>query len=334
METLPDFRLLRPRSVADALNARAASSGARFLAGGTDLLANMRHGLVGADTLIDLGAVAELKELRADAAGLRIGAGVTLETLGAHSVVQRDYSALAEAALSIAGPTHRAVGTVGGNLCLDTRCRFYNQSASWRAGNDFCMKKEGDACRVAKSATRCYAAFSGDLAPALMVLGAVAEIAGPQGRREMPLAENYADDGIAWLTLAPEELLVAVRVPAAGLKSGYGKIRVRAALDFPLAGVAVALTQKEGCLDLLRIAVTGTDSRPILIAGLDALCGTTPDQAEARLDKLMRKQIGPMETTVTSASYRRRVVPVLARRLLRRLVGVAQRSLCAADSEI
>lgn len=319
MELLPDFRLLRPQSVADALSARAASAGARFLAGGTDLLANMRRGLVEADTLIDLGAVAELKELRADAAELRIGAGVTLEAIAAHPAVQRDYPALAQAALGIAGPTHRAAGTVGGNLCLDTRCRFYNQSASWRAGNDFCLKKDGDACRVAKKSTRCYAAFSGDLAPALMVLGAVAEIAGPQGRREMPLAENYADDGIVWLTLAPEELLVAVRVPAAGLKSGYEKVRVRAALDFPLAGMAVALTRKEGGIDLLRIAVTGTDSRPVLIAGLDALRGMTPDQAEAQLDKLMRKQIGPMETAQTSASYRRRVVPVLAKRLMRRL---------------
>ena len=320
MELLPDFRLLRPQSVADALSARAASAGARFLAGGTDLLANMRRGLVDADILIDLGAVAELKALTFDAAGLRIGAGVTLEALAAHPDVRRDYPALAQAALGIAGPTHRAVGTVGGNLCLDTRCRFYNQSASWRAGNDFCMKKDGDACRVAKKSARCYAAFSGDLAPALMVLGAVAEIAGPQGRREQPLADNYADDGIAYLALAPEELLVAVRVPAtAGLRSGYEKIRVRAALDFPLAGVSVALTFKEGRIDTLRIAVTGTDSRPILISGLDALHGLSPEEAEAQIEKLMRKQIGPMETALASASYRRRVAPALAKRLMRRL---------------
>jgi len=321
METLPDFRLLRPNSVNEAVTARAASEGARFLAGGTDLLTNMRRGLVTAQTLIDLGAIGELRELAVAATGLTIGAGVTLETLAGPPGVASEYAALAEAALAIAGPTHRAVGTIGGNLCLDTRCRFYNQSEPWRAGNDYCMKIAGDVCRVAPKADRCYAAFSGDLAPALMVLGAVAEIAGPAGRRQMPLAEIYADDGIAYLSLAPEELLVSVRVPASnGLRSGYDKVRVRGAVDFPLAGVAVALKCDGGKLSNLAIAVTGTDSRPLLITGLGGLQGVASED-QALIEKLLRKQVGPMETAITPAPYRRRAVPVLARRLIQRLLA-------------
>jgi 4-hydroxybenzoyl-CoA reductase subunit beta len=320
MELLSQFKLLRPQSVADAVAARAAHSGARFLAGGTDLLPNMRRGLLQPDTLIDLGGVAELRGVTKDGKMLRIGAGTTLEQLAAHPLLSQ-YPALAEAALSIAGPTHRAVGTVGGNLCLDTRCQFYNQSDAWREANNFCMKLAGDTCRVAPKSDRCYAAFSGDLAPALMVYGAVAEIAGPSGLRHSPLAEIYADDGIAYLTLAPDEMLVAVRLPAASnLVSGYQKIRVRGALDFPLIGVAVALHHANGQLLDLRVAATGADSRPLLVNGLDALCGIAVGDALAQLDKLLRKQVGPMETTLTPAAYRRRVLPVLARRLIKRLI--------------
>lgn len=327
MELLSQFTLLRPNSVAEAIAARAAKSGARFLAGGTDLLANMRRGLVQPEVLIDLGGIAELRGITYDAhdgQALRIGAGTTLEQLATDPLLH-DYPALVEAALAIAGPTHRAVGTVGGNLCLDTRCQFYNQSDSWREANNFCMKLAGDTCRVAPKSDRCYAAFSGDLAPALMVHGAVAEIAGPSGVRYSPLAEIYADDGIAYLTLAPEEMLVALRVPPIagllGLRSGYQKIRVRGALDFPLAGVAVALRLENNQLLELRVAVTGADSRPLLINGLEALCGIALDDALAQLDKLLRKQVGPMETSITPAAYRRRVVPVLARRVIGRLIA-------------
>lgn len=321
MELLPNFNLVRPRSIAEAVAARAGAGEIRFLAGGTDLMAALRRGLMSADTLIDLGAVTELQGITEDAQGVRIGAGTTLEVLAENALVARVYPAVAEAALSIAGPTHRAAGTVGGNLCLDTRCQFYNQSDTWRTANNFCMKLAGDVCRVAPKSSRCYAAFSGDLAPALMVHGAIVEIAGPNGTRHSPLAEIYVDDGIVYLTLAPGELLVAVRLPAPkGLCSGYQKIRTRGAIDFPLAGVAVALRCEHGQMRDLCIATTGADSRPLMIEGLDELCGIPLDEALARLDKLMRKQVGPMETTLTPAAYRRRVMPVLARRLINRLL--------------
>lgn len=322
MELLPNFNLLRPRSIADAIASRAGNGEIRFLAGGTDLLPALRRGLMQANTVIDLSDVAELRGIAIDGQSVRIGASATIEELATNPVMLRDYPAVAAAALAIAGPTHRAVGTVGGNLCLDTRCMYYNQSESWRTANNFCMKLMGDTCRVAPKSDRCYAAYSGDLAPALMVHGAVAEIAGPGGLRHAPLAEVFTDDGIAYLTLAPGELLVAVRLPAAdGWLSGYEKIRTRGAIDFPLVGVAVALRHDGGKLRDLRIATTGTDSRPLLINGLDELCVLPLAEALVRLDKLMRKQVGPMETTVAPATYRRRVVPVLARRLIQRLLA-------------
>lgn len=323
MEALPAFDLLRPASLNAAVVAVTGLRPVRFIAGGTDLLANLRRGLVAAEVLVDLTGVAELQGIEALAGGLRIGAAVSLEALAAHPVVRGSYPVLAQAALSIAGPTHRACGTVGGNLCLDTRCRFYNQGEAWRDANHYCMKIAGDACRVAPKADRCYAAYSGDLAPALMVLDATAEIAGPRGVREVPLPALFKDDGQAHLALAHDELLVAVRVPAAqGLRSGYEKLRIRAAVDFALAGVAVALRVQDRKITQLAVAITGTDSRPLRVEGLDGAWQATPED-EARLAKLVRKQIGPMETTLTAAAYRRRAVPVLARRLVQRLAAVA-----------
>lgn len=320
MEALPEFHLLRPESVAYAVALRAVEPRSRFFAGGTDLLANLRSGLVQAVTLIDLGGIAELKRLEADVRGLTVGAGVTLQALARHPLVARDYPALAQAAASVAGPTHRAVATVGGNLCLDTRCRFYNQSESWRAGNDYCLKLGGDTCRVALKAERCYAAYSGDLAPALMVHGASAEIEGPAGRRVSALADIYVDEGRAYLRLAPEELLVSVTVPPpAGLRSGYEKVRIRGAIDFPLAGVAVALRREGDALAALRIATTATESRPVLVTGLEELSGKSVEYALARLERLLRRQLGMMETHLTPAAYRRRATLVLARRLIERL---------------
>jgi 4-hydroxybenzoyl-CoA reductase subunit beta len=322
MELLPNFNLVRPRSIAEAVAARAAKGEIRFLAGGTDLLPALRRGLMQATTVVDLSEVAELRGITVDSKGVRIGAGTSIEEVASHAQIGRDYPAVAQAALSIAGPTHRAVGTVGGNLCLDTRCQYYNQSEPWRTANNFCMKLVGDVCRVAPKADRCYAAYSGDLAPALMVHGAIVEIAGPGGLRETPLTDVFADDGIVYLTLAPGELLVAVRLPAAdGWRSGYEKIRTRGAIDFPLVGLALALRVEGGKLRDLRIATTGSDSRPLPITGLAELCELPLEEALTRLDKLVRKQVGPMETTVTPAAYRRRVVPVLARRLIHRLMA-------------
>jgi 4-hydroxybenzoyl-CoA reductase subunit beta len=221
----------------------------------------------------------------------------------------------------VAAASHREVATLGGNLCLDTRCLYYNQSEWWRSANSYCLKHRGDVCHVAPSGKHCFAAFSGDLAPAVMVLGGTVEIAGPDGGRTVPLGEIYEDDGAAHLRLAEDEILTAVHLPAAPRwRSGYGKARVRAAIDFPLAGAAIALHTEGRVLEDLRVALTGTNSCPILIAGTDRLVGeAVGEEVVEKLAAMLPKQIQPMSSTFTPPGYRRRVVANLVRSLFRRL---------------
>ncbi len=332
METLSDFELLCPRTISDLVAARARNPDARLLAGGTDLLVNMRRGILAPATLIDLRAIPELHELRADADGMVIGACITLDELARHPGVVEHFAVVAQAAASIAGPTHRAMGTVGGNLCLDTRCIFYNQSHWWRAANNHCLKTTGTVCHVAPGSRGvCFATFSGDLAPALMSLAAEVDLVGPDGQRTLPLPSLYCGyarhdaaaegDGKHYLLLAPGEFLARVRVRAeAGLRSGYDKVRVRRSIEFPVAGVAVALRRRGNALDTLRVAITGTNPRPVLLEGTQALTGGELGPAVyAGLDRLVRDQVMAMKTTFTPGHYRRRVAGVLARRLLTRL---------------
>ena len=323
MDRVLAFELQRPASVGQAL-ALLAAPGARILAGGTDLLPKLRRGLDRPTMLVDLGGVAGLDAIASDGAMLLIGAGVTLARLVESPGLAAGHAAIVEAAREVAAPAHRNAATVGGNLCLDTRCVFYNQSEWWRAANHYCLKLGGDTCHVAPQGARCHAAFSGDLAPALIVLGAEVELATVHGTRRLPLAELYRDDGAAHLTLGPGELLVRVLVPrtAADGVSGYRKTRVRGAIDFPLAGVALALAMDHEHIARLAVALTGTNSHPLLLDGTDALVGrAVDDTALALLGKLVAKQVSPMRSTVTPPNYRRQVASVLAQRLLRELSG-------------
>jgi 4-hydroxybenzoyl-CoA reductase subunit beta len=216
------------------------------------------------------------------------------------------------------------MATLGGNLCLDTRCVFYNQSEWWRRANDFCLKHGGDVCHVAPQGKHCHAAFSGDLAPVLLVLDATVEIVGPAGARGLPLAELYRDDGARHLSLAPGEIVATVCIPAqpGSARTGYRKARARGALDFPLAGVAAQVAMNGGRLGALRIALTGTNARPFLLDGTNALIGAAvTGETLTQLGKLVQKQVSPMRTTVTHSYYRRQVAAVLTQRLVRELAA-------------
>ena len=282
----------------------------------------MRRGISKPDLLIDLSGIDELSEIKADDRGLTIGAGVTIAALARDKSIASRYRALAQAAAAIAGPGHRVMATVGGNLCLDTRCIYYNQSEWWRSANAYCLKNRGDTCHVAPQGQRCHAAFSGDLAPALLVLGAEVDIAGPQGQRRIALGDLYVEDGKAHLALAKGELVVAVHLPAAPPPSAYEKVRVRGAIDFPLAGVAAALTLSGANIGSLRIALTGTNSRPFLLAGTEAFAGRlVDDKLLQEIDRLVQKQVQPMRTTIASANYRRVAAAALARRLVTKLTA-------------
>jgi 4-hydroxybenzoyl-CoA reductase subunit beta len=335
MDALPEFRMLNPATLDEALAARAAHPGSMALGGGTDLVVNIRRGIVAPPVLIDMNRVPELTVIKADANSLDVGASVKLAALAEHPVIVRHYPALAQAASRVAGPTQRNMGTVGGNLCLDTRCIFYNQSEWWRDANSHCLKTSGTVCHVApKSRGVCFATFSGDLAPALLALGAEVDIAGPAGKRTIPLDKLYIGfarqdvpvtetqgDGKYFLSLHPGEIVTAVRVRnSPGLRSAYDKIRIRKSIEYPVAGVAVALRRAGDTLVDLRVAFTGTNPRPVLLEGTTELCGGKfGERVFKGLDALVRDQIMPMKTTFTPGHYRRRVASVLARRLLTRL---------------
>ena len=335
MDALPEFRIVNPTTLAEAIAARADNPNAMPLGGGTDLVVNIRRGIVAPPVLIDMNRVQELHEIRADENSIELGASARLSEIAAHPAINKHYAVLAQAAAHIAGPTHRNMGTVGGNLCLDTRCIFYNQSEWWRSANNHCLKTTGTICHVApKSRGVCFATFSGDLAPALLTLGAEVDIASTAGKRTIPLEKLYIGfarqdvpvteaqgDGKYFLSLRPGEIVTAVRARnTRDLRSAYDKIRIRRSIEYPVAGVAVALRKEGGKLAELRIGFTGTNPRPVLLAGTADLCGGGFDERAIKgLNALVRDQIMPMKTTFTPGHYRRRVAGVLARRLAARL---------------
>jgi len=335
MDALPEFELVRPKTLDALLAARAAHPRSNLLGGGTDLIVNIRRGIVAPKVLIDVNGIAELRGITASAHELTIGAAATLAELAAHPMVVRHYPALAQAAAHIAGPTQRNMGTVGGNLCLDTRCIFYNQSEWWRDANHHCLKTTGTVCHVApKSPGVCFATFSGDLAPALLILDAEVDIVGPEGRRTIPLANLYIGyarqdepvtesrgDGKYYLALRPGEIVTGVRAKnTPALRSAYDKIRIRRSIEYPVTGVAAALRRDGDTLTDLRVAFTGTNPRPVRLTGTAQLCGGALDaRVFAGLDALVRDQIMAMKTTFTPGHYRRRVAGVLVRRLVQRL---------------
>jgi 4-hydroxybenzoyl-CoA reductase subunit beta len=335
MDALPEFALVRARTLDDVVAARAKHPDSQLLGGGTDLVVNIRRGIVAPPVLIDVNEVAELREIKADARTLEIGASATLAELAAHPAVIEHYPVVAQAAGFIAGPTHRNMGTVGGNLCLDTRCLFYNQSEWWRSANNHCLKTSGEICHVApKSRGVCFATYSGDLAPALLTLGAEVDLVAPSGRRTVPLESLYIGysrqdqpvtetlgDGKYFLSLRRGEFVSAVRAKnTPGLRSAYDKIRIRRSIEYPVTGVAVALRRTGDVLADLRVAFTGTNPRPVLLEGTHELCGGALDERVFEgLDALVRDQIMSMKTTFTPGHYRRRVAGVLARRLVTKL---------------
>jgi len=322
MEPLPDFKLVRPATLGEAVDAMAEIPDARFVAGGTDLLVNMRRGIVEAGALIELAGIAELKEISRYDSGWTIGAGATLSQLAKNQELKASFQAVCQAALAVAGPTHRVVATVGGNLCLETRCVFYNQSEWWREANNYCLKNEGDTCHAAPSGELCHAAFSGDLAPALIASDARVRLVGPTGERDIPLQDIYQNDGRNHLLLEEGEVLASVTLPMPpnDARSAYEKIRVRGSLDFPLAGVAIVLAQRDGLLTHLRIAFTGTNSQPVSVEGTDELLGLVLDEdGLEKLAKLLPKQIKPMPSTFYTPQYRRRAVTNVTLRLAQNL---------------
>jgi 4-hydroxybenzoyl-CoA reductase subunit beta len=325
--TLPAIDVLRPSSVAEAVAQLAAHPGARLLAGGTDIVPNLKYGMYETRHLVALrGLSRELRYVRIEDGGeLRLGALCTIDELAGDATVRARLPALADACAQIAGPQLRRMGTLGGNLCLDTRCVYINQTYFWRSALGFCLKKDGTLCHVVAGGQRCVAAASNDTAPVLLALGASVRTVSPRGERVLPLEEFYLADGVHNTVLEPDELLVEVRVPAraASLRQAFHKLRTRAAIDFPALNLAVALEVEQGAARALRLCVGALAARPALVKGLDELVGRPADRRLAdELGRRAYKQCRPLTNIGVDPGWRREVLPVLVRRTVLRALAM------------
>ncbi len=320
--SLPSFQLLRPKTLDDtvALLSRHGDE-VKVIAGGTDLLPSMKQKLFTPPYVLDLRGIAELRGIQEAAdGGISIGALTALAAIEHSPLIRRDYQVLYEAVKTVASPVLRNMGTLGGNICLDTRCLWYNQSLLWRKSCGFCLKKDGDLCHVAPGGKTCWAAFSGDTPPALLCLGAEIEIAGPDGVRRVPLADFYVNDGIVRLRLSPQEVVTRVYLPEAskGWRGSYQKLRVRGSIDYPLAGVAVALKLHDGRVEDARVAITAVNPAPHLLKDADAhLIGAeVGEELAERIGELASRTAKPLTTSALTPEYRREMVKVFAKRAL------------------
>lgn len=330
MMRLPKFEYRAARTVEEALGWLGEFEGgidkdpeahAMLMAGGTDVLPNMKHRIFTPQVVVGLRAVPTLRGISYHPEhGLRIGAGVTLNEIAGSRLIQERYPALAQAAEAVSTPQLRQMGTIGGNLCLDTRCNYYNQSEFWRKARDFCLKKGSDICRVAPNGEGCYAVSSCDTAPVLMAFGATVRIASRAGDRIAPIAELYHDDGIHPVRLHDGEILTDIYLPAssAGWRSAYEKYRVRGSFDFPIASVAAAARfDGDICADV-RLVLQGVATQPLPLPEVEAMLRGqrwTPELIESAAESAYRLA-HPMDNTSGTIALRRRMVKSYTRRAL------------------
>jgi 4-hydroxybenzoyl-CoA reductase subunit beta len=328
--SLPSFQLLRPKTLGQATALMAKHEGEiKIVAGGTDLLPSMKQKLFTPSYVLDLRGVGELRGIRnVPGGGMEIGALTSLTVIERSEAIRQRYPVLHQASRSVASPVLRNMGTLGGNICLDTRCLWYNQSLLWRKSCGFCLKKDGDLCHVAPGGKFCWAAFSGDTPPALLCLGAEVEVAGSHGVRRTPLSEFYVNDGIVRLHLAPNEIVSRVYLPesTAGWRGSYQKLRVRGSIDYPLAGVAVALKMRSGRVEDARVAITAVNPAPHLLKNADAhLIGAAPDEEIAeRIGELAARTAKPLTTSSLTPEYRREMVRVFTKRAVMKAAASSQ----------
>ena len=337
MLPLPRFRIVRPRSLSEALDTVAATTGSgetksvRVLAGGTDLVPNLKHGLYDVTTVVALKALPPgvLRGVtRRDDGGFAVGALTTIAHAAVDPALAHAWPALAKAWGQIAGPQLRAMGTVGGNLCLDTRCTYYNQTALWREALGYCLKRTGTRCHVVPGGTRCVAAMSSDGATMLLALGgALVARSSARGERIVPLAQWFVGEGRANTALAGDEIVTEARVPApvTGAFAGYQKLRARNAIDFPLLSVAVAgRAHEDGTLATARVVVGALGAKPREVSGLDALVGGQAASRElfTAIGEAAARQCKPLTNIPVDPDWRHAMVPVLVRRAFAQALGL------------
>ena len=324
MMRLPWFKFHSPRTVAEAAKILAGEGPkAMLIAGGTDLVPNMKRRHQSPETLVSLRRVDELKKV-SNGSGLKLGAGLSLTEVVHSDKVRSGYAGLYQAAAQVATVHLRNMGTLGGNLCLDTRCSYFNQNYEWRKAIGFCLKKDGDICWVATASKRCLAVSSTDTAPALISLGAKIKLVSTQGEREVLLADLYKNDGIDYITRRSDEVLTEISLPdTSGWKSTYWKLRRRGAFDFPVLGVAAAVKMApDGTVEAARIALGAVSSRPLATKAGESLVGRKlTDEAIAEAGARAQNVAKPMDNTDLDIYWRKDVVSSFVAYALRELRG-------------
>ena len=328
MLRLPPFEYLAPRTIAEAVDRLAeASSETLLVAGGTDVFPGMKRRIFEPKTLVGLRHIEALKHCTIHE-GITLGAGLTLTEVCEHPAILEHYPALAQAAGVVSTPHLRNMGTLGGNLCVDTRCTYYNQSQSWRQALNFCLKKEGDTCWVAPGSDRCWAVSSSDTAPILIALRATVRLVSSRGERQIPVHGLYREDGIEFLRKARDEILVDIQLPPArGVRMVYKKLRRRGAFDFPIVGVGVALQQSaDGTCTRADIVLGAVASAPIQARAAEKMLvgeKLSEDLIEAAAQAAF-KPAKPLDNTDMHHSYRKQMARVYTKQALLEAAGFSQ----------
>jgi 4-hydroxybenzoyl-CoA reductase subunit beta len=317
---LPPFELHQPTSVKEAVELKARLPEADFVAGGTDLLPNYKWGLNTRKHVISLARIEEMRELTTT----RIGALVTLTQIEKSGLLASGLPVLPETARQIATPLLRNTGTLGGNLMLENRCFFFNQTHLWRESVDFCLKADGTQCHVVPQKEKCYATFSADMPAALMVLGATMELASARGTRSVPLAEIYnGSDGIHRHSKKPDEMVVGVTLPADATRwrATYQKLRLRDSFDFPELGIAAAIRMDGQNVAGLRLVANALEHVPVVLDDLGerAIGKPLDEETIQAIGKAAEERVRPVKNTNLPPSYRKAMTRVYVERALRRI---------------
>ncbi len=319
---LPKFEYRRPNSIQEVCSILLDQPSAKVLAGGTDLLVNMKHRVEAPSTIVSLTALPDLSYVRKENGSLRIGALTPLKKVYSDPYVAERLPALAAAASSVGSYHHQTMGTIGGNLCQQTRCKYFNQSRWWRSSRPLCFKAGGEICHVAKKEEVCCSTYCGDVAPALMVLDAEVVVSGKEGSRLIPLESIYTGDGKRPLSLGPGEILTEIVIPERATErfSSYTKFANRQSIDFPIVGAAFSTSKTNG---ESRVALTAVDRRPVRARALeDFMKGRQlGEEVIEAVDGLVAKEARLMMSSTDSLSFKRKLMGLLVKGAIRQAMG-------------
>jgi 4-hydroxybenzoyl-CoA reductase subunit beta len=325
---LPPIKLISPTTVQDAAKA-VADSNARLVAGGTDLWPNMKRRHQKAETVVSLMSIENLDAIDSAGGDIQLGATTTLSNVIRDDKVRHRFPAFATAVASISSPPLRNMGTIGGNLCVDTRCTYYNQSEEWRRSIDYCLKEEGTICWVATKSPRCWAHTASDAAPILCALGAKVKLVSVSGERELSLADMYVDDGIDYLAKQPGEILTNVIVPGSSdndhCKSAFWKLRRRGSIDFSTLSVAAAVWTDDNEVVTrasMYLGAVGAAPMPVEVASRVLVGNKISDDGIAEIAHAAHKIARPMDNTDFAPSWRGKMTEQYVTAVLREIAGL------------